>query len=283
MSRRGGEECLHQGDTETQRDLPDEHLRRDTPTDGSVLPGLRSSVSSVSPWLNVVRSLAVPAAAAVLPAAGLVLLVTALASPASAAPAAPLQLQSTLHGERARAGESEAGNLIADALRAATGADIALVAAGELREESLAPGAVTLEQLRRLLVNGDEPVTVLSLSGATLRGALEVAVGLYPRKHKGFLQVSGLEFSFDPSRAEGSRIVARTQGGQPMQDGRQYRVAMSSSLASGQYGYYRLWSRERGTAAQGLTMAGALEQYLRDRRTLAPRLESRIKVAGSRQ
>ena len=121
-------------------------------------------------------------------------------------------------------------------------------------------------------------MTVLSLNGATLRAALEVGVTLYPRKNKGFLQVSGMQFTFDPARPEGSRIVARTVGAQPMQDGRQYRVAMSSSLASGQYGYYRLWSREKAAAAQGLTMAGALDQYLRGRSTLSPRLESRIVV-----
>jgi 2',3'-cyclic-nucleotide 2'-phosphodiesterase (5'-nucleotidase family) len=218
----------------------------------------------------------------VLPAAGLVLLVAAVAPGASAAPAAPLQLQSTLHGDRARDSESEAGNLIADALRAATKADMALAAAGELREETLTPGNVTVQQLQRLLVNGNDPVAVLSLSGSTLRSALEVAVGLYPRKHKGFLQVSGLQFTFDPARPDGSRITNLTVGGQPLQNGRQYRVAMSSTLASGQYGYYRLWKSDKGAGAPGLTMAGALEQYLGDRRTLAPRLESRIKVASTR-
>jgi hypothetical protein len=64
-----------------------------------------------------------------------------------------------------------------------------------------------------------------------------------------------------------------------MQDGRHYRVAMSSSLAAGQYGYYRLWNREKAAAAQGLTMAGALDRYLRDHHTLAPHLEGRIVVS----
>jgi 5'-nucleotidase len=165
---------------------------------------------------------------------------------------------------------------VADSLRAATGADIALVAAGELREETLPAGDYTPEQLKRLLVSGDEPVTVLSLNGATIRNALEVGVGLLPRKNKGFLQVSGMQYTIDPARPEGARIVTRIAGGQPMQDGRQYRVAMSSSLASGQYGYYRLWSREKAAAAQGLTLSSALDQYLREHRSLNPRVENRI-------
>ena len=206
------------------------------------------------------------------------LLVAAHPQAGTRAAAPPIQLQAALTGDRARTGESELGNLVADALRSATSADIALVAAGELREESLPAGSCTVDQLQHLLANGDEPVAVLSLSGSTLRGALEVAVNLYPYKNKGFLQVSGMRFTFDPARPEGSRVVARTVGGQPMQDGRQYRVAMSSALASGQYGYYRLWNREKA-AAQGLTMAGALDQYLRDHRTLAPHPEGRVVAA----
>jgi hypothetical protein len=57
-------------------------------------------------------------------------------------------------------------------------------------------------------------------------------------------------------------------------------VAMSSSLASGQYGYFRLWSRDRGASAGGLTLATALQNYLRDRRQLNVRLEGRIVARG---
>jgi len=196
---------------------------------------------------------------------------------AAAAPE-PVHLQAALRADQSRSGESELGDLVADALRATTGADIALVAAGELREETLPAGDYPPDAIKRLLVSGDEPVTVLSLNGSTIRNALEVGAGLYPHKNKGFLQVSGMQYAIDPARPEGSRIVARTVGGQPMQDGRQYRVAMSSSLAAGQYGYYRLWSRDKAAASQGLTLAGALEQYLRDHRTLNPRVEGRIVI-----
>jgi 2',3'-cyclic-nucleotide 2'-phosphodiesterase (5'-nucleotidase family) len=245
-------------------------------------PERRQQDERLSRARGVLRPVVLSLAVGLLPAAGLVLVVSALTAPAASAQGgASLQLQSMLSGEASRTRETELGNLVADALRAATNADIAFVAAGELREEALAPGAVTLAQMQRLLVNGDETVTVLSLSGATIRDALEVAVGLHPRKSKGFIQVSGVQFIFDSSRPEGSRVVSGTVGGQPLQDGRQYRVSMSSSLAAGQYGYYRLWSREKGTS-QGLTLAGALDQYLRTRRTVAPRAEGRI-VARGRQ
>jgi 5'-nucleotidase/UDP-sugar diphosphatase len=198
-----------------------------------------------------------------------------------AAPSATVRLSAPLMGEKARAGEAEIGNLVADAIRAATGADIALVAAGEIKDVDLPAGEVGVAQLVDALSYPQDPVVVLSLDGATIRKALELAVSLYPRKNKGFLQVSGLEFSFASGSGPSASgpIQARTAGA-PLQDGKTYRVAMSSSLASGQYGYFRLWSRDRGASAGGLTLAAALQNYLRDRRQLNVRLEGRIVARG---
>src|ERR1041385_6809347 len=66
---------------------------------------------------------------------------------AAAAPAGTVSVDTTLLGERARSGESELGDLITDAIRSATGADIAFVAAGEIKEVSLGPGNLTAEQI----------------------------------------------------------------------------------------------------------------------------------------
>jgi 5'-nucleotidase/UDP-sugar diphosphatase len=192
-----------------------------------------------------------------------------------AAPSATVRVSAPLVGEKARAGEAEIGNLVADAIRVATGADIALVAAGEIKDVNLPAGEVSVTDLVDALSYPQDPVVVLSLDGATIRKALELAVSLYPRKNKGFLQVSGLEFSF----AASGPIQARTAGA-PLQDGKTYRVAMSSSLASGAYGYFRLWSRDRGASAGGLTLASALQNYLRDHRQLNVRLEGRIVARG---
>lgn len=192
-----------------------------------------------------------------------------------AAPAPTVQLTAPLVGDKARAGEAEIGNLVADALRAATGADIALVAGGELKDATLPSGPASVDQVISLLSFPQDLVVVLSLDGATLRKALAHAISQYPRKNKGFLQVSGLEYRFGPS----GLVSVRTSSGAPLQDGAKYRVAMSSSLASGAYGYYRLWSRAPDASAGpggGLTLAGALQGYLKDRRQIDVRVEGRI-------
>src|SRR5262249_25509271 len=146
---------------------------------------------------------------------------------------------------------------------------------------NLPAGEGSVNQLVDALSYGQDPVVVLSLDGATIRKALELAVSEYPRKNKGFLQVSGLEFSFTPgSGPSASGAIQARVAGAPLQDGKTYRVAMSSSLASGAYGYFRLWSRDRGASAGGITLASALQSYLRDRRQLNVRVEGRIVARG---
>src|SRR5207249_3169756 len=70
-----------------------------------------------------------------------------LLSTAAAAPAPAVSTETPLLGERARSGESALGDLIADAIRGATGADIAFVAAGEIKDVSLGPGSLSVDQI----------------------------------------------------------------------------------------------------------------------------------------
>src|SRR5207244_3183750 len=129
------------------------------------------------------------------------------------------------------------------------------------------PGNLSPAQITGALNDPEDPVVVLPLPGTVIRQALEVAVSRYPVKQKSFLQVSGMTFAFDPSR-DANRVVAVSIGGQPLQDGRTYRVAMSSSLAAGAHGYIRLWNRDREAAEKGITLAAAVQNYLRDRTPL---------------
>jgi 2',3'-cyclic-nucleotide 2'-phosphodiesterase (5'-nucleotidase family) len=202
--------------------------------------------------------------------AAVLVISTACLPHASAKDVPVVRLNATLDGDKAQAGEAEVGNLVADAVRAATGADIALVAGGEIRESSVPAGEVSAAQISNLLAYGQDTIVVVPLNGATLLDALKHAVSQYPRKNKGFLQVSGIEFTFTPN----GPIQARLAGGSPLQAGKTYRVAMSSTLATGQYGYFRLWRHDRSTG--GLTVGQALSNFLGQRPQLNIRLEGRI-------
>jgi 5'-nucleotidase/UDP-sugar diphosphatase len=113
--------------------------------------------------------------------------------------------------------ESLLGDLVTDAMRAGTGADVALINTGTLRlDEAIQPGPVTNHQLEAVLPFADQTrIVTFPLSGAGVRRILEHGVSRGVLGSGGFLQVSGLAFTFDPARPSGSRIVGevrRSQG-----------------------------------------------------------------------
>jgi 2',3'-cyclic-nucleotide 2'-phosphodiesterase (5'-nucleotidase family) len=108
-----------------------------------------------------------------------------------------------------RYGESALGDLVADALRHGTGADVAVINSGAMRiDDVLAAGPISNYQLESIFLFADETrVITFPITGAALRQLLEHSVsdGIYG--HGGFLQVSGISFEYDPSRPSGSRLV----------------------------------------------------------------------------
>lgn len=105
--------------------------------------------------------------------------------------------------------ERPIGNLITDAMRAGTGADVALINAGTLRlDDVIGPGAVTRYQLESMFLFPDDArVVVFALRGARLRELLEHGVSERNLGRGGFLQVSGVRFHYDPALPSGSRIT----------------------------------------------------------------------------
>jgi 5'-nucleotidase / UDP-sugar diphosphatase len=106
---------------------------------------------------------------------------------------------------------------VTDAVRAGTGADVALLNTGALRlEEPIRPGPITNHQVEAIFPFADQTrIVIFPLTAARLRRLLEH--GVSPRVYGtgGFLQVSGVSYSFNPDRPSGSRVVGdlrRTDG-----------------------------------------------------------------------
>jgi 5'-nucleotidase len=102
--------------------------------------------------------------------------------------------------------ESPIGDLVTDAMRFGTGADVALLNAGTLRlDDVIHPGPVTNYTVESLFLFADDARTVtFPLTGTRLRTLLEHGVesaGSGP-----FLQVSGVRFTYNPGAAAGQRI-----------------------------------------------------------------------------
>lgn len=188
----------------------------------------------------------------------------------------------TLDGRRTvvRARESALGNLIADAMRAATGAEIALTNGGGIRGDRLFEAGSILSRgdVLALLPFGNVTVT-LALSGADLRAALEHAVAGAGHGGGHFAHISGMRFRYDAARPPGRRVIAASVGGNPLDANRTYVLATNDYLARGGDGYAML---RRGRpvidASAGRLMASQVMDHISRLGTIAPRLEGRIRA-----
>lgn len=108
-----------------------------------------------------------------------------------------------------RARESPLGNLVTDAIRLGTGADAAVMNSGTMRIDDVLPaGPITNYQLESIFLFADEArIMTFPITGARLREILEHGVAAGSVGSGPYLQVSGLRYSWDPSKPSGSRIV----------------------------------------------------------------------------
>ncbi|MCK6451755.1 MAG: 5'-nucleotidase C-terminal domain-containing protein [Alphaproteobacteria bacterium] len=177
-----------------------------------------------------------------------------------------------------RAKENAIGNLFADAIRAAVGADVALVNGGGIRGDRQYPAGHTLTRRDVLTELPFGNITVLiELKGSDLLAALEHAVGRVEELQGRFVSVSGLAFAYDPKAPSGKRVRTATVGGQKLDPARSYKVAANDYIVAGGDGFADL---KKGKvlidASGGKLMASQVIDYVAARGTVAPTVEGRI-------
>ena len=137
-----------------------------------------------------------------------------------------------------RVSETNLGDLVTDAFRAQSGADVAIDSAGSIRT-NLPKGDITISSLLSIYPFGNH-VSMRQITGQQLMDALEWGVKDVPRGFGGFLQVSGLSYEFDPNIKSGCRMDENNMfagvtgeyrvknvmvGGEPLEPERTYKVA----------------------------------------------------------
>lgn len=174
--------------------------------------------------------------------------------------------------------EIAAGDLVADALKAATGAHAALVQASSLQPVDLSPGPAPNVAPESLLTYPDETISVVEMKGDRLIAALERGLSVLPRPQKGFLQVAGITVFYNPKAPPGQRVVRVLLGQQPLSPSQSLRVAMPQSLSRGHLGFFRVFN---GLPRQdtGQTMKDAVARYLAAKPVL-PEPGERLRPAG---
>lgn len=179
-----------------------------------------------------------------------------------------------------RAREAAIGNLIADALVAATGADVALVNGGGIRGDTVYKAGQDLtakDILTELPFNNS--VLVLETPGKTILAALEHGLSKVGSQQGRFPHVAGMQVLFDPSRPPGKRVRSVTIGGKPIDPEATYKLATNAFLAGGGDGYGMFRDLKRlVTEANGPAMTNTVIDYIKSRKTVAPKVEGRMKA-----
>ncbi len=179
-----------------------------------------------------------------------------------------------------RSGETNFGNLIADAMRKAVRADIAITNGGGIRGDRTyeAGSVLTRKDVLTELPFGNVTV-LLELSGADVLAALENGVSQVEKGAGRFPQVSGLSFVYDPAAAPGSRVVEVEVGGKALDRAKSYRVATNDYMAGGGDGYAVLKNGKALIDASGATlMATTVMDHIAATAPVAPKVEGRIKA-----
>jgi 5'-nucleotidase/UDP-sugar diphosphatase len=137
----------------------------------------------------------------------------------------PIPLEGTRNPNRRV--ESYFGDLLMDALRWKTKADVAVFPGPGFRA-NLPQGPITRGQLQTALYL-DLPVCVVEVTGAEMYEMLEQAVSAYPNENNFFVQQSGMRITFDPKAPVGKRILSVTMpDGSPLDRSAVYSYASKS-------------------------------------------------------
>jgi 2',3'-cyclic-nucleotide 2'-phosphodiesterase/3'-nucleotidase len=180
-------------------------------------------------------------------------------------------------GEDLRTGETNMGNLVADAIRADVDSDVVIQNGGGIRTGTLyPPGDITDLLVRQILPFGNTTAE-LEVSGRTLHDALENGVSQVESLEGRFPQVSGMEFAWDPDAEAGDRIDPAdvTVGGEPLDVEATYTLGTNNFMADGGDGYGMLSGAARTDAGE-TSLAQLVIDRIRERTPVAPETEGRI-------
>jgi 2',3'-cyclic-nucleotide 2'-phosphodiesterase (5'-nucleotidase family) len=197
-----------------------------------------------------------------------------------------------LDGEHVRTQETNLGDLLADILRQAAGAQAAIINGGGIRA-GIPKGTITVKDITAVLPF-DNYLVAIKLTGQQIKEALEHGVSGLEEGAGRFPQVSGLSFAYNRQAPPGSRVKKVSVGGRPLDPRKEYVVATNDFMAAGGDGY-RAFGEALKSSPDFVCTGGMLKgdklvyndaghwlrdvviDYIRRQKTVAPQADGRIK------
>lgn len=171
--------------------------------------------------------------------------------------------------------ETNLGNLVTDAMREVSKADIAITNGGGIRA-TIEKGDVTMGEVLTAFPFTNFTVTV-DLTGKEVIAALENGVKAAPELAGAFCQVSGLTFKYDDTAKAGERVFDVMVAGKPIDLEKTYKVATNDFIAGGgdQYDVFK----GKTETGQYELLSETLAKYIAAKKEVNPQVEGRITVA----
>ena len=181
-----------------------------------------------------------------------------------------------------RGEESAMGNLISDAIRAATGADIAITNGGGIRADRTydAGTKLTRRDILTELPFGNTTV-VTELPGSQILAALENGFSQVEKGAGRFPHLSGMTVVYDPTAPAGSRVTEVMVAGAALDIDKVYKLATNNFILDGGDGYTSLGGgKVIVDAGNGNLMANDVMDYVASTGKVTVGIEGRIKTVG---
>lgn len=178
-----------------------------------------------------------------------------------------------------RSQENAMANLVVDAMIWHTGADIALVNAGNIRGEKHYPaGTVLTRRDIAMELPYRNQVILVEVTGKQLVAALENGLSELELLRGRFAHVSGLQMEFDPSLPVGKRVLSVMIKGQPLVPKQTYKLATFDYLAQGGDGYKALVDLPQLNYSNQMNklIAEVVVDFIKQQKTIAPVVEGRL-------
>jgi 5'-nucleotidase len=178
-----------------------------------------------------------------------------------------------------RSSETNLGNLVADALRADTTADIAIINGGSIRGDRVYPAGPLTKRTLVAIHPFDNVACKVEVSGRVLLSALENGVSKLPASAGQFPQVSGLTMRVDVNAPAGRRVADIHVNGEPLELAKTYTVAVPDFLLKGGDDYTMFADQRIIIGPEGGDLiVSALEKYVASKREIAQQVEGRITI-----
>ncbi|WP_128425195.1 5'-nucleotidase C-terminal domain-containing protein [Gudongella oleilytica] len=174
--------------------------------------------------------------------------------------------------EHVRAGETNLGNLITDAMRISTGADVAFTNGGGIRA-SIDAGDITVNEVLTSFPFTNT-LAVIDVTGAELKAAIEHGVKDFPAPAGQFPHVSGMKYTFDAGKPAGERVTEVMIGDEALDPAKTYKVVTNDFMAVGGDGYTMFANKP--FVGEGGLLSDVLMEYIEANPEINPAVEGRI-------